>query len=549
MIFGAYDLGELFQTGLISMSPEKILIHPDWNPSNRRYDADIAALIVEDEVPYTSYIRPICLPTNELNAKEGYVTGWGESEDHTKDHENLPKQIKIPILNNEKCFLESNEFVKVASERTICGGARDNTGPCRGDSGGGLYALKSHVFFLKGLISASLTRNNQCDVTNFALYTNVEKFIEWIENPSEEAVASRPQSKPSYGQTSSSSSPSYGSNNNANVPYGNSNAPSYGGSNKPSYGSANVPPNGGSNVPSYGGSNVVYPGSSNRPSYGSSNVPSHGGGAKPDGSCGIMSSGKSLIQGGSETTREQFPWTVATLVKHSNGNYVYFSTGTLISSKHIVSTGLSVATLDDLSQEYVARRPEDFRMYFGINQMDQTSVSGSLTVDGAAQVILHPNIKHGFPRLANVGILVLKNDVAFNQYISPICLPKVKIDLEEYDGRSAAAVGWGQDDTGSDSNVKNFVIVKIRNQIDCEYFWDESLKRSKSRTFFCAGGDGRKSACYRDQPLYLKNEGRWFFRGLISIAESLPNNKCNLHIPVLYEDIGQYYDWIKSIIN
>lgn len=215
-MFGAYDLNELYQTGLISMSPEKVFIHPDWNPSNKRYDADIAALIVEDEVPYTKYIRPICLSLNELEVGEGYVTGWGESQDKTKEHENLPKQIKIPIHDNEKCFLESNEFVQIASGRTICGGARDNVGPCRGDSGGGLYVKNSNVFYLKGLVSVSLTDNGECDVTNYALYTNVDKYMKWIQNPSEDAIHSEPnslQTKPPVTQPfSSSGHPSYGEN-------------------------------------------------------------------------------------------------------------------------------------------------------------------------------------------------------------------------------------------------------------------------------------------------------------------------------------------------
>lgn len=259
-MFGAFDLNELFQTGLISMSPEKVIIHPDWNPSSKRYDADIAAIIVEDEVPYTKYIRPICLPTNELNAKEGYVTGWGESQDKTKEHENLPKQIKIPIHSNEKCFLESNEFVNIASERTICGGARNNSGPCRGDSGGGLYAKISNVFYLKGLVSASLTDNGECDVTNFALYSNVEKYLDWIENPSEEATSN--PSKPSNYQVMPQTSEPI--TNTVPPPNGNNGHHAIHGSNgvyKP-------------NLPSYGSNSVQLLQTTKRPSQGALlNVP------------------------------------------------------------------------------------------------------------------------------------------------------------------------------------------------------------------------------------------------------------------------------------
>lgn len=136
MLFGAYDLDDLFQTGSLSGSPAEMFIHPDWNPFNQRYDADIAALVMDDGVPYTKYIRPICLSPAESNIKDGYIAGWGESADKTKIHENIPKEIKTPILPNESCFLESSEFALIGSTRTICGGdKKSSVGPCRGDSG------------------------------------------------------------------------------------------------------------------------------------------------------------------------------------------------------------------------------------------------------------------------------------------------------------------------------------------------------------------------------------------------------------------------------
>ena len=72
------------------------------------------------------------------------------------------------------------------------------SGPCRGDSGGGLFVKKGETYYLKGLVSASLTSLGQCDVTNFALYTNVEKFIDWIGEPTEELFVANQPSRPSF---------------------------------------------------------------------------------------------------------------------------------------------------------------------------------------------------------------------------------------------------------------------------------------------------------------------------------------------------------------
>jgi Trypsin len=127
-------------------------------------------------------------------------------------------------------------------------------------------------------------------------------------------------------------------------------------------------------------------------------------------------------------------------------------------------------------------------------------------------------------------------------------LPTEEIDVDEDEGRNAYAVGWGQDDTGNDSKLKNYAVVQVRSQNTCKSFWNDYLQRDGGKKFFCAAGDGRKSACYRDQPLYLKTNGKWLIRGLISIAMSLPDNTCDLNKPVLYEDVGQYYHWLRSLI-
>lgn len=46
-----------------------------------------------------------------------------------------------------------------------------------------MYIKHGKSFYLKGIVSASITDiNGNCDVTNLALYTNVLKFKDWIEN-------------------------------------------------------------------------------------------------------------------------------------------------------------------------------------------------------------------------------------------------------------------------------------------------------------------------------------------------------------------------------
>lgn len=132
MVFGAYDLNEAFYSGTFSATPYQVIIHNDWNPQVSNFDADIAILTTEDEVPITKSIQPICMWDSnfEPNVDEGFIAGWGKSG--REDYEKIPKQLKVPIKTGEDCLLDNPVFSQIASKRTICGGSRNKAGPCLG---------------------------------------------------------------------------------------------------------------------------------------------------------------------------------------------------------------------------------------------------------------------------------------------------------------------------------------------------------------------------------------------------------------------------------
>lgn len=53
---------------------------------------------------------------------------------------------------------------------------------CNGDSGGGFYIKVNKVYYLRGIVSSSLIKDGGCDVSKYAVYTNVLKFRGWIKN-------------------------------------------------------------------------------------------------------------------------------------------------------------------------------------------------------------------------------------------------------------------------------------------------------------------------------------------------------------------------------
>lgn len=135
-VFGAYNLTKIHQSGTFQQSPKQILVHPDWHPDTISFDADIAILVNEDEIPTTKNIMPICLWTSSTDPGviEGFVAGWGIDSNDANRHSPIPKQIKVPIINqNADCLYGNSLLAQIKSPRTLCAGSRDQTGPCLGN--------------------------------------------------------------------------------------------------------------------------------------------------------------------------------------------------------------------------------------------------------------------------------------------------------------------------------------------------------------------------------------------------------------------------------
>lgn len=183
-LLGAHNLSNPNEPGKTSAIVSKIDIHDDWNPLAQKYDADIAMLTLEHQIQFTRFIKPICLweLETEPESTTGVVAGWGKSNTNS-NHEEIPKQLQMPFHKNEHCFLDHSVLVDISSPRTFCGGSGDGTGVCNGDSGGGFLVLHQKRLYLKGIVSSSVTSfAGMCDVTKYAIFTNVFEYKNWIDS-------------------------------------------------------------------------------------------------------------------------------------------------------------------------------------------------------------------------------------------------------------------------------------------------------------------------------------------------------------------------------
>jgi len=183
VLLGAHDLSDIYEVGRTSAAVKEIFIHPDWNPNAISYDADIAIVKLEADISFSPYIQPICLITSSaevVKITEGVVVGYGKSET-PKFHEKIPKSINSPIIYHRNCSEKFDDLTPLLSHRAFCGGNADGTGTCAGDSGNGLFVESGGIFYLRGIVSASLLdRNNECNTNKLSIFVDVLQFNFWI---------------------------------------------------------------------------------------------------------------------------------------------------------------------------------------------------------------------------------------------------------------------------------------------------------------------------------------------------------------------------------
>ncbi|KAL7015776.1 hypothetical protein ACKWTF_016670 [Chironomus riparius] len=108
---------------------------------------------------------------------DGTVVGYGLSDDTAEAHEMKPKFVRISSITQEDCLIGRDVIARISSKRMFCAGSIGKN-PCRGDSGGGFHVKLGGSYFIVGIISSSVYR--ECHENEFVLFTNVPKFISWV---------------------------------------------------------------------------------------------------------------------------------------------------------------------------------------------------------------------------------------------------------------------------------------------------------------------------------------------------------------------------------
>lgn len=74
-VLGRHNIEIGREEGSVTRILSNMVIHPDWNAAEIKYDADLAILMMIREVEFSSFIQPVCITTEpEIQQyNDGYV--------------------------------------------------------------------------------------------------------------------------------------------------------------------------------------------------------------------------------------------------------------------------------------------------------------------------------------------------------------------------------------------------------------------------------------------------------------------------------------------
>uniref|UniRef100_A0A8C2WRH5 MBL associated serine protease 1 n=1 Tax=Cyclopterus lumpus TaxID=8103 RepID=A0A8C2WRH5_CYCLU len=178
-------------------SVEKIFLHPNFQPDN--YNNDIALLRLEEQVEFTEFIRPVCLPPPKNQCKERFIwsllfAGWGISNFNTtsssKMTSDLLQYVKLPVVSQDECegsYASRSVSYNITDNMFCAGFLEGGKDTCLGDSGGAFVMQDgvSRRWVVFGLVSWAGPED--CGSQRvYGVYTRVANYVEWIQKHEEQ---------------------------------------------------------------------------------------------------------------------------------------------------------------------------------------------------------------------------------------------------------------------------------------------------------------------------------------------------------------------------
>jgi len=146
---------------------------------------EFSILFMENDIALIKLKTPSAIPSvtleeipEEYTAGEyATVMGWGVQANYAMH--DLLHEVEVPVVSNEECREAGNAYETV-QETTICAGyASGGKDACQGDSGGPLIRKNGEKYTQIGIVSWG---EGCAEPGKYGVYTNVSKYLNWIED-------------------------------------------------------------------------------------------------------------------------------------------------------------------------------------------------------------------------------------------------------------------------------------------------------------------------------------------------------------------------------
>ncbi|XP_011932468.1 PREDICTED: chymotrypsin-like elastase family member 2A [Cercocebus atys] len=182
VVLGQHNLN-IAESGSLTVSVSKIVVHPKWNSSDVSNGYDIALLKLAHPVSLTDKIQLACLPpagTILPNNYPCYVTGWGYLQTNGPASDVL-QQGRLLVVDYDTCS-SPDWWGSTMKTNMICAGGDGVISSCNGDSGGPLNCLAADGRWeVHGIVSFGSSLG--CNYYHKpSVFTRVSKYIDWIKS-------------------------------------------------------------------------------------------------------------------------------------------------------------------------------------------------------------------------------------------------------------------------------------------------------------------------------------------------------------------------------
>lgn len=164
-------------------------------------------------------------------------------------------------------------------------------------------------------------------------------------------------------------------------------------------------------------------------------------------------------------------------------------------------------------------------------------------------VFVHENHTTPPDRRNDIALIKMESEIAFDLFISPICLPNKDIIAQLFvPDRYMFICGWGQykKNDPSLSNIKQKALVPVVDTDRCHYIYHRNRIELEKEKVICAGGNG-SDTCPGDSggplmaSLDVDGDTRYYALGIVSFGP----RDCGLKgIPAIYTNVEYFMDWI-----